>query len=186
MKTSVKYGPQIQTGHLAAESVGTSEVAADSLLAGDIAANAIGNSELNGAMVQIGLITVSSAELLALRATPKTLVAAFGANIISSFLSATLFLDYNSTAYVESSADIVARLTDDSGAIVSTTLDSTGLLDATSDQLRTLKPIATDYTPIANTPIVLHNAGAGEWTTGDSPLYVYVRYALSDLSLAGA
>ena len=175
-KTSIKYGPTIAAGHIAADAVESSEIAAD----------AVGNSEITGAMVQIGLITVSSAELLALRATPKTIVPAKGATTIIDFLSATLFLDYNSAAYVESSADIVARFTDDSGAIVSTTLDATGLLNETSDQHRTLKPIATDLTPVVNSPIVLHNAGAGEWTTGDSPLYVFVRYRVIDLSLAGA
>jgi hypothetical protein len=122
-------------------------------------------------------VTVTAAEVLALFATPKTLVAAPGAGLVLDFLGALLILDYGGTAYagIAAGEDLVVRHTDASGAIVSTTLETTGLLDGTADALRTLKRIVTDLTPVANSPLVLHLL-TGEVTTGNSPLRIKVAY----------
>lgn len=129
-------------------------------------------------------VTVSSAEILALNATPKTLVAAPGAGKVLEFVSATAILDYNSAAYagVGATEDLVIRFTDASGAIVSTTLETTGFIDQTSDQLRTHKAIVTDLTPVANSPLVLHLLN-GEVTTGNSPIRYKVAYRVHTTGL---
>jgi hypothetical protein len=129
-------------------------------------------------------VTVSSAEILALNATPKTLVAAPGAEKVLVFHSAVAILDYNSAAYagIAAGEDLAIRYTDGSGAVASTTLETTGLLDATSDQLRTHKAIVTDLTPVANAALVLHLA-SGEVTTGNSPMRYKVFYSVISTGL---
>lgn len=124
-------------------------------------------------------VTVSTAEVLALNATPKTLVAAPGAGKLLVFMGAIIALDYNSAAYagIAAGEDLAIKYTDGSGVIASTTLETTGFLDQTSDQIRTIRPLATDITPVANAPLVLHLL-TGEITTGNSPLKLTVFYRI--------
>ena len=133
-------------------------------------------------IVNYAEVTVSTAEMLAVRATPKTLVAAPGAGKVLEFVGAMFIYDY-AAAYTESSDNLVIRYTDGSGAIASTTLETTGLLDATSDQIRTFKPITTDLTPVANSPLVLHNTGDGEFGGTGSPVRIKVAYRVHSTGL---
>lgn len=137
--------------------------------------NSVQSDDLHPATIQYAEVAITVAEMLALRATPKTLVAAPGAGYVLEFVNALFVFDY-AAAFTESADDIKIKFTDGSGATVSTTLDATGLLDATSDQIRTLKPITTDLTPVANAALVLHNAGDGEWGGTGSPCRVKVAY----------
>jgi hypothetical protein len=129
-------------------------------------------------------ITVTSAEILALFATPKTLVAAPGAGKFIEFLGATIMLDATATAYagVAAGEDLCIKYTNAAGAIVSTTLETTGFIDQTTDQVRTIKAITTDVTPVVNSPIVLHLL-VGEITTGTGVLYVNVSYRIHETGL---
>lgn len=123
-------------------------------------------------------VTVTSAEVLALFATPKTLVPAPGAGKCLVLVEAALILDYAGTAYggIAAGEDLAIRYTDAAGVIASTTLETTGLLDGTADALRTFKPLTTDITPVANAPLVLHLL-IGEVITGNSPLRIKVWYS---------
>lgn len=126
-------------------------------------------------VIQVATVSVLPAALLAARATPVTLIAAPGAGYVLEFLGATVIYDY-AAAYTESADNAVIRFTDGSGAIASNTLETTGLLDATSDQVRTLKAIVTDITPVANAALVFHNTGDGEWGGTGSPIRFKVAY----------
>lgn len=128
-------------------------------------------------VINVDTVTVSSAELLALAAAPKTLVAAPGAGYVLEFLGAIVILDKGATAYDDAAADgdLVIRYTDGSGAIASTTLDADTFIDGATDQIRTLKPIVTDLTPVANAALVLDNTG-DEFTGGTGTLTVKVSY----------
>lgn len=130
-------------------------------------------------VINIAEVTVSSAELLALAASPKTVVADPGDGYVLEFISAILILDKGATAYDDAAADgdLVIRYTDGSGAIASTTLDADGFIDGATDQIRTLKPITTDLTPVASSPLVLDNTG-DEFTGGDGVLRVKVAYRI--------
>lgn len=126
-------------------------------------------------------VTVTSAQLLALNATPKTLVAAPGAGKALILERAILFMDYNSTAYdgIASGEDLAIRYTNGSGTVLAT-CETTGFLDQTSDQTRVANAYraasgASDITPTANAALVLHML-TGEIATGNSPLYVRVFY----------
>jgi len=126
--------------------------------------------------------TISAAAMKTARATPVELVAAPGAGYVLEFLGAVFIYDYTA-AFTESSDNAVVRYTDGSGAIASTTLETTGLLDATSDQLRTLKAISTDLTPVANSPLVFHNTGDGEWGGTGSVVRIRVSYRVHPTGL---
>lgn len=118
---------------------------------------------------------ISSAELLALNATPQTVVTAPGAGIYAQFLGAVLFLDYNSTAYdgIAAGEDLSFKYTNGSGAKVSADVETTGFLDATADAMATAVPAGA--VAVANAAIVLHLL-SDEIATGNSPLKVRVFY----------
>lgn len=125
--------------------------------------------------VETEVITITSAQLLALFGTPQTIVAAPGAGIAIVPVSARLFLDFNSAAYdgIAAGEDLVLRYTDASGAIAQT-IEATGFLDAAADAHR----IAINsglFVPTANAALVLHMA-TGNIATGNSPLKIQLRY----------
>ena len=129
-------------------------------------------------------ITLTSAELLALNATPKTLLAAPGAGSALVFEGATLFLDYATTAYdgVAEGEDLTIRYTNGSGQLVAT-IETTGFLDQATDQLRYVYPATTAaITPVANAAMVLH-LSTGEIATGDSPLKIQINYRVVPATL---
>lgn len=135
-------------------------------------------SELDIRVVEV---TVSSAELLALRATPKSIVPAAGAGKMNVFQSAVVIAD-NGTAYVVGTNDMAFRMASTTGDIVSQTVDTAGLLDSTSDIVSFVGPIATDSkspkADVENTAIVLHNTGASEFTTGTGVVRVKCWYSI--------
>lgn len=124
-------------------------------------------------------ISLTSAEILALRATPKVLVAAPGAGRVIEFVSAAVILKATATAYVESAANLVVRYGTTTGAIVSQVGEMTGFIDQTADMstvlLPKVDPIATAVAS-TNVALVLHNNGAAEYTTGTGTMRVKVAY----------
>lgn len=123
-------------------------------------------------------VLVTSAEVLALNATPKTIVAAPGAGKYLEFLGAFVFLDYNSAAYVDDAGeDLVFKYTNAAGVAISNSLDG-DLFDGTADTLAIANPLnaaASTVEILANAAIVLHLL-VGEWITGNSPLKVRCFY----------
>lgn len=135
--------------------------------------------EAFGPLVRFAEVSISSGELLALRATPKTLVAAPGAGKVLEFCGAVLLLDATATAYVESSANLSVKYTNGSGAKVSDDIEATGFIDQTADTMTTARPKADAIvakTGCENQALVLHNIGAGEYTTGTGTMRVKVSY----------
>jgi len=119
---------------------------------------------------------VTSAELLALNATPITVVAAPAAGTSLIFHKACIQVDYVSAAYggIAAAEDLVFRYTDGSGDIASKSCEATGFLDATADTILCCE--AEDVViPVDNAALVVHML-TGEITTGDSPLDIRVWY----------
>jgi len=129
-------------------------------------------------------VTISSAELLALNATPKQIIAAPGAGKAILVEDAQWFLDYNSAAYagIAAGEDLTLKYTDGSGAAI-TTLETTGFLDQTNDEFRHTVPGygAAGVEPVANAAVVAHLL-VGEIITGNSPLKLRVRYRTVDVT----
>jgi hypothetical protein len=127
-------------------------------------------------------VLLSNADIKALRATPKTLVPAPGANKMLEFLSAVVMLKAGTNVLAEATANLAVRYKDGSSVQVSQTIETTGFIDQAADQitygLAKLDPI-TARTVAENQPLVLHNLGAGEFTgnaANDALLKVKVAY----------
>ncbi len=136
---------------------------------------------LDGDGVQSVDVTISAAEMLALFASPRTLVQAPGAIYALVFVGAIAFLDYNSAAYagIAAGEDLAIKYSDAAGLEVGQ-CEATGFLDQTADQLRYIRPHhaasgANQITPVPNAPLVLHML-TGEVITGNSPLKLRVYF----------
>src|SRR5690348_5819671 len=70
-------------------------------------------------VINVATVTLTNAEIKALRAAPKTLVAAQGSGKVIEFVSAVLKLSGGANALTESTDNMAIRYTDGSGAIVS-------------------------------------------------------------------
>lgn len=128
-----------------------------------------GRIEVNG--------SISSALLLALNATPQTVVAAPGAGK-ALVVSALQLYKPAGVAYagIAAGEDLALRYTNGSGVIVAE-CETTGFLDQATAQMRYVYPIVAaavapigDVTPAVNAPLVLQLL-SGEITTGDQPLF---------------
>lgn len=123
------------------------------------------------ALVRVASVLLTNAQVLALRATPPTLVAAPGAGKKLSFVAGSLNVNGTAGAYTESTANLALRYAGASGVQISQTVESTGFIDQAgkmhTDILPKLDPIATEAQAV-NQPIVLHNLGAGELGGGNA------------------
>lgn len=129
-------------------------------------------------------VTITPAQMLALNASPVTILPAPGPARYIEYCGGSVVLDYATAAYagIAAGEDLVIRFTNGSGTIVSNTLETTGFLDQTSDQVRTLNALPTDYVPVVNAPLVLHMT-LGEVTTGDSSLYLNIMFRIHETGL---
>jgi len=125
---------------------------------------------------------ITTAQVLALNATPITVIAAPGAGLIAVPRLLQLYKPAG-TAYggIAAGEDLVLKYTDGSGAQCSGVVEATGFLDQTTAQNRFVgMPGATgstagDVNGVANAAVVLHLL-TGEITTGDSALIARVWY----------
>lgn len=120
--------------------------------------------------------TIAATSVRTLNATPISIIAAPGAGYAVIPKVIEIFLDYGTAAYdsVDSGDDLEIRYTDGSGSLIAT-IEATGLMNATSDQVRIVIPSGT-ITPVANAAVVI-TLGTGEVysAAGDSPLKVVVH-----------
>lgn len=123
------------------------------------------------AQIKQRLVTLTNAQVKALRATPQTLVPAPGAGKVLVLHALVLELDYGGTAYTIAGAgdDLKVKYTDGSGAAVTDTIDTASFLDATADTLTNGRPCADAKVAAAssiNKALVLHNIGGAEYGGG--------------------
>lgn len=143
----------------------------------------IGTGELQEGVLKHVDVTITSAEVLALNATPKTLVAAPGANKALIFEGAVLTKPAG-TAYADVAAgdDLAIKYTDGSGIDVGVA-EMTGFADQATAQARYIRPqtgalaagTVSDFVPVANAALVAHML-TGEISTGDSDFKLRVYY----------
>lgn len=114
-------------------------------------------------------VTLTNTQLLALRATPITLIAAPGAGFVLKVVSGQAFFDYTA-AYTESAANIAVRYENGSGVSIFV-FESTGFVTATADTMvqgDSITAAITAKTGCDNKALVLHNNGAGELGGGNA------------------
>ncbi len=133
-------------------------------------------------------VTLTSAEVKALRATPQTLVAAQGAGSAIKFMGALLKLNYGgSNAFTESADNLAIKYTNGSGVAVSGTIESTNFIDATADTYTNGEPASDAIVAAAsaeNQALVLHNTGDGEIAgnaANDNTVSVRVYYVVQSI-----
>jgi hypothetical protein len=130
-----------------------------------------------GSAVSKVRVAITNAEMLALRATPKTLVAAPGAGKYLEFVGATIFFD-RAGAYTESADNMAVKLGTGAGTAVSETIEATGLVDAAGDVVMPVKPATSAVIAKAaaeNLALVLHNTGDGEYGGGNASNEIIVE-----------
>ena len=128
---------------------------------------------IGGGTVRVAKVTLTSAQVQALVTTPITLVAAPGAGMIASVLSATCYIDYNSVAYT-TGADILIEY----GTATIVTFD--GVLALTADTVMVASPAGSAVVAsVANAAIVITADDVPG--AGNSPVTVSVVYTLISL-----
>jgi hypothetical protein len=111
-------------------------------------------------------ITLTNAQLKALRATPITIVAAPGAGKYLELEGMVLELVAGTNALTESTANLAAKFTNASGVQISQTIEMTGFIDQTVNTITNGLPKIDQIvasTGALNQAIVIHNLGAGEF-----------------------
>jgi hypothetical protein len=131
---------------------------------------------IRGTEIDYAEIAITSTEMLALNATPKTLVAAPGAGYVTEFISALLILDYVSAAYANNGILGVYE-TNAAGEVQSDTVDLATFLAQVADTMVLLQALSADTPMLANKALVLTMA-TGESITGDSPVRVKIAYRI--------
>lgn len=154
----------------------------DGKLVGQPLANLTGyDSEIQYGIEGLRKTTITSAQLLALNATPQIIVPAAPSGFVNVLTALALYKPAG-TAYagVAAGEDLVAKYTDGSGQQCSAVIETTGFVDQTTAQLRHVGPpgsvstTAADVTPLA-AAIVLHLL-VGEITTGTGGLIAWAWY----------
>ncbi len=123
-------------------------------------------------------ISVSSAEILALHTTPKTLVSAPGAGFAIDVISINILLNYNSIAYTTSADLFVTYMT--SGADLHTTAIDFNQAFSAMTKMKFDDATTWNKTVRENTPISLICATANP-TLGNSTFSVYITYRIITL-----
>ena len=125
-------------------------------------------------------VTITSAELLALNATPKQILAAPGAAYANVLVDVVAYKAAG-TAYagIEAGEDLSIKYTNSSGLEVAE-IETTGFLDQATAQLRYAKSFSaasgiSSITPVANAALIMMLL-SGEITTGNSDLKLRVYY----------
>lgn len=132
---------------------------------------------------------ITSAQVLALNATPITVVAAPKNTSLAIVVNKIVVYKPAGTAYagIAAGEDLVFKYTNGSGALAAGQIETTGFLDQTTAETRVVGfPGATgttsgDVEPVAGAALVAHLL-VGEITTGDSVLEVVTYYDLINLT----
>jgi len=125
------------------------------------------------------VVTLSAANIKALKATPITLVVAQGANTWIELVSIVLTYDAGATPYTIANADddLVVEWADGTDATAS--IESTGFLDQGDDEIRWYPPsmsAAHDGEASLNQALRILNTGTAELADGDGVIDVRITY----------
>lgn len=161
------HGSSIDANDIAASGVGASEVE-DA---------AIDTDEMATSMEKYADVTLTSAQVKALKATPITLVAAPGANLAIVPTSVNIVVNYGGTNAFTEDADDLSIGYASAGEIAE--IESTGLIDQTNDEWRNITfEHAETFVPAENEAVVITNLDdeiAGN-AAGDNTVAIRLYY----------
>lgn len=132
----------------------------------------IRNEEAKKDQRRVKRITLTSVQILALNATPVTLIPAFLQSVIV-VESITARLNFNSIAYTGANA-VEFRYTNASGAKVSADM-AAALLNSASTAYASVAGVVTALTPVINSPIVV-TVPTADPGAGNSTLELFIRF----------
>lgn len=152
-------------------------------LSGDATIDDTGAMTIASSVIKTAKVSLTNANIKALRATPISLVTAPGSGKVVQFVSALLKLQYAGTnVFTESTANLGVKYNNGAGVQVSEDIESTGFIDQsakTQTQTVAKKDAIVASASAENKALVLHNLGAGEIggnAGNDNTLDVYVTY----------
>lgn len=182
--SSLNSGDSLERGDTPKTIVDALNTMLTELYAADAAATAALAAQ---STIQFVDVTITSAQLLALHATPRTIVAAPGANL-ALILEGIVAYKAAGVAYagIDAAEDLSIKYTSGAGVEVAE-IETTGFLDQTTAQTRYVGGFAAasgvgSVTPVANAPLVI-TLLVDEITTGDSALKLRVYYRVVPTTL---
>jgi hypothetical protein len=133
-------------------------------------------------------VALTNANIKALRATKKALVATPGADKFLEFVSAQLILNYGSEVLTESSDDLVIQYAT-SGVDATAAITANGFITAAADTIINVLPKAMGAvvaTNLVNNGLELFNTGDGEYggnASADTTMTVKITYRIHTAGL---
>lgn len=115
--------------------------------------------------IRVANLQLTNAQMLALRATPITAIAAPGANKAIIVHRTEFVCSSAAGAYTESADNIAVEYADGTDILV---IETTGLIDQAAVGVRTQAPDFAVATPVANSAVQLKNNGDGEFGGGNA------------------
>ncbi len=134
---------------------------------------------------KISIKTITSAQLKALFTTPITVIDGVDGYIAQ--IHRMVVRHEGGIAYsgIAAGEDLVLKYGDASGVEITAQMETTGFLDQTTPQIRTVGGLNVSLTPVAGADVVLHLL-SDNITTGDFDLEVFVEYDLIPSDFSGA
>jgi hypothetical protein len=131
-------------------------------------------------VVQPATVTLSSAQLQHLKATPVQLVAAPGSGKLLNLVSVVAQYKAGGSAYtVGNGGDLIAAL---GNTPLNIRLNAVGFIDQISNHIQFNSPSGLgSQGSMENQALMISNNGSGEWTDGDGSVIVTVYYTVVDL-----
>lgn len=148
----------------------------------------VGSGDMDATLIKYATVTLTNANIKALRATPITLVAAQGANKVVELVSAVLKLVAGTEVLTETADNLAVKYDSGSGVAVSQAVEATGFVDAAVTTVTNALPKTDAIAALsvsANKALVLHNTGDGEYggnATADAAMVVKIAYRVHDLA----
>jgi hypothetical protein len=138
---------------------------------------------IDDAEIHFDTVNLTNAEIKALRATKKELVAAPGAGKFIQLVSAVLILNYGTEVLTESTDNMVIQY-HTSGIDATGAIEATNFIDASADTMIYVAPSAIAYnasTNLVNDALELFNTGDGEYggnASLDTTMIVKIAYLI--------
>jgi hypothetical protein len=124
------------------------------------------------------IIDITSAEIKLLVTAPKLLVSAPGPDKVLEFVSAVLFIDYNSATYDTNTSLTVQTVTGNTA--LSGAVTGTNFLHKAADAYTVMAPLGTAAGVVTDVNDGLELIAIGVPATGNSPMKIKIAYRIHD------